>query len=82
MSQYANRNCHVNGTLVLQHVLFSLAIYSWWTYICGLVIRVAVVEDLAEISDALRSTVVGILLQFFLDDSHIHRAFDNREIVL
>ncbi len=53
-----------------------------WTYICRLVVGVAVVEHLSEVLDALLGTVVGLRLQLLLDDAHVHGTLDHVEIIL
>ena len=71
---------------VHHHGLIYTTTSTWWrhvqTYICRLVIYVAVVEDLLEVSYALLGTVVHILLQFFLDTPHVHRLLDNIKVIL
>lgn len=52
------------------------------SYISGFVVGVAVVEDLAEIHDALLGTVVAILLKLFLDIPHVHWTLNDVKIVL
>ncbi len=55
----------------------NLTITALYSYICRLVVCVAVVEDLAEIFNALLGAVISILLQFLFDNAHVHGTLDN-----
>ena len=52
------------------------------TYISWLVVCVAITEHDSEIVNTLLATVVDIVLQFVLNNAHVHWAFNYREIVL